>query len=144
MSKDIKKALEHCVEWKCDNCPNGDDLGSGETVCRGRLLPKVLKYVADLEVKLAESEERLELADCIINQYADKDKNYAQQLTEKEKEIRKQVCETIFEEVQENIDCYFEIRQCNSPHTQHDYIWFNEIRFRKFLDQIEQEKESLE
>ena len=57
MSKDIKKALEHCVEWNCDNCPNRDELGSGETVCRGRLLPEVLEYVADLEAKLAESEK---------------------------------------------------------------------------------------
>ena len=56
MSKDIKKALEHCVEWNCDNCPNRDELGSGEIVCRGRLLPEVLEYVADLEAKLAESE----------------------------------------------------------------------------------------
>ena len=52
MSKDIKKALEHCVEWNCDNCPNREELGSGEIVCRGRLLPEVLEYVADLEAKL--------------------------------------------------------------------------------------------
>ena len=58
MSKDIKKALEHCVEWNCDNCPNGDDLGSGEIVCRGRLLPEVLKYVAGIEAKLAEKERK--------------------------------------------------------------------------------------
>ena len=60
MSKDIKKALEHCVEWNCDNCPNRDELGSGEIVCRGRLLPEVLEYVADLEAKLAEKDEQLE------------------------------------------------------------------------------------
>ena len=57
MSKDIKKALEHCVDWDCGNCPNRDELGSGETVCRGRLLQEVLEYVADLEAKLAESEK---------------------------------------------------------------------------------------
>ena len=51
--------------------------------------------------------------------------------------IRKQVCEKIFEEIQENVDCYFEERKYNSPHSQLPYIWFNEIRFRKFLDQIE-------
>ena len=56
MSKDIKKALEHCVEWNCADCPNREELGSGETVCRGRLLPEVLEYVANLEAKLAESE----------------------------------------------------------------------------------------
>ena len=59
MSKDIKKALEHCVEWNCDNCPNREELGSGEIVCRGRLLPEVLEYVADLESKLAESEKQI-------------------------------------------------------------------------------------
>ena len=57
MSKDIKKALEHCIEWNCADCPNREELGSGETVCRGRLLPEVLEYVADLEAKLAESEK---------------------------------------------------------------------------------------
>ena len=59
MSKDIKKALEHCVEWNCDNCPNREELGSGEIVCRGRLLPEVLEYVADLEAKLAEKDEEI-------------------------------------------------------------------------------------
>lgn len=62
MSKDIKKALEHCAEWKCDNCPNGDELGSGEIVCRGRLLPQVLEYISDLEQQLALTEKALELA----------------------------------------------------------------------------------
>lgn len=60
MSKDIKKALEHCVEWNCDNCPNREELGSGEIVCRGRLLQEVLEYVSDLEAKLAESEKSKE------------------------------------------------------------------------------------
>ena len=60
MSKDIKKALEHCIEWNCADCPNREELGSGETVCRGRLLPEVLEYVADLEAKLAEKCEQLE------------------------------------------------------------------------------------
>ena len=60
MSKDIKKALEHCVEWNCDNCPNRGELGSGEIVCRGRLLPEILEYISDLEAKLAESEKSKE------------------------------------------------------------------------------------
>lgn len=57
MSKDIKKALEHCIEWNCVDCPNREELGSGETVCRGRLLTDVLEYVSDIEAKLAESEK---------------------------------------------------------------------------------------
>ena len=75
MSKDIKKALEHCVEWKCDNCPNRDELGSGEIVCRGRLLPEVLEYVADLEAKLAESEEKCKKAyqEGLLQKQFDKD-----------------------------------------------------------------------
>ena len=132
MSKDIKKALEHCVEWKCDNCPNGDDLGSGETVCRGRLLPQVLEYVADLEAKLAESEELTErlqqivnklrdkefagstLVDAIINVYEpiykvkfDECEQLKQQLAEKEKElleIKQRIAEKASKEFQEMID----------------------------------------
>ena len=57
MSKDIKKALEHCIEWNCADCPNREELGSGETVCRGRLLPYVLEYVSDLETKLADLQQ---------------------------------------------------------------------------------------
>ena len=60
MSKDIKKALEHCIEWNCADCPNREELGSGETVCRGRLLPYVLEYVSDLEAKLAEKDKAIE------------------------------------------------------------------------------------
>ena len=58
MSKDIKKALEHCINNECVDCPNNEELGSGEIVCRARLLPEVLEYVADLEAKLAESERK--------------------------------------------------------------------------------------
>lgn len=50
--------------------------------------------------------------------------------------IRRQLCDKIFKELQENTDCYFEEKECNSPHSPLPYIWFNEIRFRKFLDQI--------
>ena len=60
MSKDIKKALEHCINNECVGCPNKEELGSGNIVCRGRLLSEVLEYVADLETKLAESEKQVE------------------------------------------------------------------------------------
>ena len=115
MSKDIKKALEHCVEWNCDNCPNREELGSGEIVCRGRLLPEVLEYVADLEAKLAEKEKTIQAYEKIVEQkdeeirFANRDKIYIvkqlndpkdyvlledykkveQQLAEKDKEIEK-------------------------------------------------------
>ena len=62
MSKDIKKALEHCVDWDCGNCPNRDELGSGETVCRGRLLPEILEYISDLQHRLEVADKALEFA----------------------------------------------------------------------------------
>lgn len=82
MSKDIKKALEHCVDWDCGNCPNRDELGSGETVCRGRLLPEVLQYVSDLETKLAEKERQLKLAEELLIK---QEKEYDEQLEKQSK-----------------------------------------------------------
>lgn len=100
MSKDIKKALEHCIEWNCADCPNREELGSGETVCRGRLLPEVLEYVADLEAKLAESEknykdarelsiEQFHSLKEIINSSQEEIDKLKQQLAEKDKEIER-------------------------------------------------------
>ena len=99
MSKDIKKALEHCIEWNCADCPNREELGSGETVCRGRLLPEVLEYVADLEAKLAESEknykdarelgiEQFHSLKEIINSSQEEIDKLKQQLAEKENTIK--------------------------------------------------------
>ena len=79
MSKDIKKALEHCVDWDCGNCPNRDELGSGETVCRGRLLSEVLGYVSDLEAKLAEKDKEIEKLNACVNFY----KSYSVSFQEK-------------------------------------------------------------
>lgn len=62
MSKDIKKALEHCIEWNCADCPNREELGSGEIVCRGRLLPQVLQYISDLQHRLEVAEKALSKA----------------------------------------------------------------------------------
>lgn len=132
MSKDIKKALEHCVEWDCGNCPNRDELGSGETVCRGRLLPEVLGYVSDLEAKLSESKKQcqqckhlnkkieLNIKNKLMSEIAEKDKTITtliedsktskellkKQLAEKEKEIRKKVCDDVIKFMEENgFDC---------------------------------------
>ena len=87
MSKDIKKALEHCIEWNCVDCPNREELGSGETVCRGRLLTDVLEYVADLEAKLAERTEQLKIALKDFNDIQKENDKLAQQLADKEKKI---------------------------------------------------------
>ena len=91
MSKDIKKALEHCIEWDCVDCPNREELGSGETVCRGRLLTDVLEYVADLEVKLAERTKQLKIALKDFNDIQQKNDKLAQQIAEKEKEETKRM-----------------------------------------------------
>ena len=98
MSKDIKKALEHCIEWNCADCPNREELGSGETVCRGRLLPEVLEYVADLEAKLAEYEkfmkdnewDSVEEMQETLNKCEKKYFDIQKQLAEKERQLEKQ------------------------------------------------------
>ena len=62
MSKDIKKALEHCINNECVGCPNKEELGSGNIVCRARLLPEILEYIFDLQHQLEVAEKALELA----------------------------------------------------------------------------------
>lgn len=71
MSKDIKKALEHCINVDyvncridngCIECPNNEELGSGKIVCRARLLQEVLEYISDLQHKLDILDKVLELA----------------------------------------------------------------------------------
>ena len=59
---DIKKTLEHCIEWNCVDCPNKDELGSGNIVCRARLFPKILAYINNLEAKLAEYKSKTRVA----------------------------------------------------------------------------------
>ena len=59
MSKDIKKALEHCIDNECVGCPNNEELGSGEIVCRARLLPDILEYISDLQHQLEVAEKAL-------------------------------------------------------------------------------------
>ena len=96
MSKDIKKALEHCIEWNCVDCPNREELGSGETVCRGRLLTDVLEYVSDLEAKLAESDAEIErfkeINSVQKNKIINIDKMYKQS-QEEQKQLKQQLAE---------------------------------------------------
>ena len=89
MSKDIKKALEHCIEWNCVDCPNREELGSGETVCRGRLLTDVLEYLADIEAKLAEKTEQLKIALKDFNDIQEENDKLAHQLSESENKASK-------------------------------------------------------
>lgn len=62
MSKDIKKALEHCINNECVGCPNNEELGSGDIVCRARLLPDILEYIYDLQHRLKVVDIALEKA----------------------------------------------------------------------------------
>lgn len=62
MSKDIKKALEHCIDNECVGCPNNEELGSGDIVCRARLLPDILEYISDLQHRLKVTEIALSKA----------------------------------------------------------------------------------
>lgn len=86
MSKDIKKALEHCIDNECIDCPNNEDLGSGETVCRSRLLSKVLECISDLQHRLGIAEKALnKMADdwCLMdnpNNPSDVVKKYKEQV----------------------------------------------------------------
>lgn len=119
-------------------------------------------YDNDFEKWYFEYDEDFENAQVVEDNYVKENQELKKQLSEKDREIkelkmsvlfeqehknkaldelkqlRKQICDEIFEELQENVDCYFEERKCNSPHSQLPYIWFNEIRFRKFLKQIEE------
>ena len=67
MNKDIKKALEHCIDNECVGCPNNEELGSGQIVCRARLLPEILEYISDLQHRLEVAERAVESAVEIAN-----------------------------------------------------------------------------
>ena len=114
MSKDIKKALEHCIEWNCVDCPNREELGSGETVCRGRLLTDVLEYLADIEAKLAESEKEIkdarEARDMAVDSWCKNRRKYEAQIAEMQNKsfilysmlyetLEKQGCEDIASQI---------------------------------------------
>lgn len=126
MSKDIKKALEHCVVSNCIDCPNKEELGSGETVCRGRLLPEVLEYLADLEAKLAESEKKREYLFSMNCEYISQIEELKQQLAEKDKQVKKLNLEA---------QKYYEDAYCNDFHNQ-DKISFCIERLEKVKDDI--------
>lgn len=136
MSKDIKKALEHCVEWDCDNCPNREELGSGEIICRGRLLPEVLEYVADLEAKLSECEEKCKKAyqEGLLQKQFDKDmeiEQLKQQLAEKDKEIEYQESMKILAVENKNEKAIEQLEKVKEHND--NLVCDKESRMRKFL-----------
>ena len=58
-----------------------------------------------------------------------------------DRELVKEVCEKISIELENETETYCEIRQCNSPHYQGDYIWFNYVKFRKLAEKLQKEYE---
>ena len=62
-------------------------------------------------------------------------------LHDHDKELIAKVLKTVSIELENETETYCEIRQCNSPHYQGDYVWFNYVKFRKFIDQIQKEYE---
>lgn len=60
--EDIKKSIQCCYDKDCVNCPNNEELGSGNIVCLGRLLPKIESCINDLQHQLAVKDKALKLA----------------------------------------------------------------------------------
>lgn len=53
----------------------------------------------------------------------------------------KEVLEKVSIELENETETYCEIRQCNSPHYQGDYVWFNYVKFRKLAEKLQKEFE---
>lgn len=57
--EEIKKSIECHYDYKCEICPNNEELGSGEIVCISRLLPEIINCINNLQSQLAEKDEML-------------------------------------------------------------------------------------
>ena len=62
-------------------------------------------------------------------------------LHEYKKELVEKVLEKVSIELENETGIYCEIRQCNSPHYQGDYVWFNYVKFRKLAEKLQKEFE---
>lgn len=62
-------------------------------------------------------------------------------LKDHDKELVAKVLKLVSIELENETETYCEIRQCNSPHYQGDYVWFNYVRFRKFAEKLQKEFE---
>ena len=65
----------------------------------------------------------------------------AKNLKQHDRELVKEVLEKVSIELENETETYCEIRQCNSPHYQGDYIWFNYVKFRKLAEKLQKEYE---
>lgn len=94
------------------------------------------KYFAEhrrqcnLELCFQWSEEKQKYNDCPLKILHDHDK-----------ELVEKVLEKVSIELENETGIYCEIRQCNSPHYQGDYIWFNYVKFRKLAEKLQKEFE---
>lgn len=78
----------------------------------------------ELKLGFQWSEEKQKYNDCPLKSLHDHDK-----------ELVAKVLEKVSIELENEIGIYCEIRQCNSPHYQGDYAWFNYEKFRNYLNQ---------
>lgn len=62
-------------------------------------------------------------------------------LHDHDKELVEKVLEKVSIELENETGIYCEIRQCNSPHYQGDYVWFNYVKFRKLAEKLQKEFE---
>ena len=62
-------------------------------------------------------------------------------LHDHDKELVEKVLEKVSIELENETGIYCEIRQCNSPHYQGDYVWFNYVKFRKLAEKLQKEYE---
>lgn len=64
-----------------------------------------------------------------------------EEMKQHDKELVAKVLKLVSIELENETETYCEIRQCNSPHYQGDYVWFNYVRFRKFAEKLQKEFE---
>ena len=94
------------------------------------------KYFAEhrrqcnLELCFQWSEEKQKYNDCPLKSLHDHNK-----------ELVEKVLEKVSIELENETGIYCEIRQCNSPHYQGDYVWFNYVKFRKLAEKLQKEFE---
>ena len=94
------------------------------------------KYFAEhrrqcnLELCIEWNEVKFKFNDCPLKSLHDHDK-----------ELVEKVLEKVSIELENETGIYCEIRQCNSPHYQGDYVWFNYVKFRKLAEKLQKEFE---
>lgn len=67
------------------------------------------------------------------------ERQFATHIAELQQQLKNQpaeIVEKIKKEFEANGDNYCEIRKCTSPYTNHQYSWFNYVRFRDYLNTL--------